>query len=95
MSSKNYNLVCQYCGKPFEAKRSDTKYCTANCRTFAGSKRQNAELDRLINVVTEKVTTLSTYLTDPNRASTAQAALEALNQQIAAALQGTDTRSVK
>jgi Fe-S-cluster-containing dehydrogenase component len=42
---------CEYCEKPYETGRDDSKYCTASCRTQA----YNARLKKTSNKITEKL----------------------------------------
>jgi hypothetical protein len=45
MKRDQYALVCRVCGKEFEARRQDAKYCSATCRTAASrSLRQSAPI---------------------------------------------------
>jgi predicted DNA-binding protein YlxM (UPF0122 family) len=36
---KNYNNVCANCGKEFESRRSDKKYCNKDCTSLAVSNK--------------------------------------------------------
>ncbi|MBQ1883684.1 MAG: hypothetical protein II165_01580 [Bacteroidales bacterium] len=42
MSSKTYNKVCEICGKPFEARRKDARYCSQECGVKAAQMRAAA-----------------------------------------------------
>lgn len=36
--TKNPMRLCEYCGKAFYAPRTDSRYCSAECRSKAGKK---------------------------------------------------------
>ena len=36
--------VCELCGEPFEAKRSDARFCSSSCRSKAARARQAGEV---------------------------------------------------
>jgi hypothetical protein len=42
MSSKTYSKICEICGKPFEARRKDARYCSQDCGIKAAKMRAAA-----------------------------------------------------
>jgi hypothetical protein len=45
MSSKTYSKICEICGKPFEARRKDARYCSQECGIKAARLRNPAPED--------------------------------------------------
>ena len=38
-----YEMNCEFCGVKFETSRSDTKFCSGNCRTKNGNEKKKEE----------------------------------------------------
>lgn len=52
------NLICQYCGKTFQAKRNDAKYCSSRCRNMA-SRRNRGLVGKTCLICGEKFSPLT------------------------------------
>lgn len=52
---KRANMECEQCGKEYESKRADSRYCGTKCRVTANRNKRNNVTDNAVPVVTDKL----------------------------------------
>lgn len=55
MAKSTITMVCEYCGREFEAKRKAARYCSNACRTKAYRKRHGIPFPDFSKIVTSKM----------------------------------------
>ena len=60
-------MICEYCGKEFEGKRSTAKYCSDKCRKLAFQKLAFQELPVDAKIAVSVPTELSVPVSVPGR----------------------------
>lgn len=77
--------LCRFCGKTFEARRSDAQFCGAHCRQCAFRWRR--QLPHSADKAAYWLSAVGEYLNYPDSYPHARKLLRKLNRQIDALLQ--------